>query len=423
MHKSYKEFLNERGWFVLFDDFKPPYQWEKELRYNLVGIVVSLIMVVPLCIALVYLYVESKFKKHEVPKMLFGTHFIITLKLFAQELQSKFNVTYFTFKDNGHVIPELQLTTIKDIAPTFISQKYPLLLGRYFAFLWALRNFDIFHLYFDGGFLDRTILWRWEVIIYQFFRKKVVMYAYGEDRTDLLRTHNLLHKVGLMGFNKTYFGNDFIKIKRNYWWSKYANYVIGNTDYLIYLPKLDVMTFNMHILPLEAPIKKELNTSIKILHVANHGIRKGSHVIETALKSICNKKAHIEYELIYNVSREKVLKKMESSHIVIEQVSNGFISFTAFEALSKGNIVLSLMDQSLVELYKFLIPDYYDAFFDQPYLRNTNFESLESDILELIEDEKRFYEMLENTYAFAKKRIQDNVEAYTAIIEKLVQEK
>lgn len=151
MHKSYKEFLNERGWFVLFDDFKPPYQWEKELRYNLVGIVVSLIMVVPLCIALVYLYVESKFKKHEVPKMLFGTHFIITLKLFAQELQSKFNVTYFTFKDNGHVIPELQLTTIKDIAPTFISQKYPLLLGRYFAFLWALRNFDIFHLYFDGG--------------------------------------------------------------------------------------------------------------------------------------------------------------------------------------------------------------------------------------------------------------------------------
>src|SRR5437016_3219381 len=49
------------------------------------------------------------------------------------------------------------------------------------VFLWAVLRYDIFQLYFDGGFLNRTIGKRLEMPLLKLLGKKIVVSAFGGD--------------------------------------------------------------------------------------------------------------------------------------------------------------------------------------------------------------------------------------------------
>lgn len=423
MNNNLKEKLAESGWVLTNEDFKPPFDFKEELRYNLIGYSVSILAIIPLLIVLVFLYFYLRLKgKNKRPRMLFGTHAVITFKLLKKVLEEEHDCTLFAFKDDFHKVENIDVITAEDVMPKWIARKYPYLLGRYWAFVWALKNFDIFHLYFDGGFLDRTIWWRLEPIIYQLFGKKVILYPYGADVWDTFRNTNRLSKLGQMCCSPKYFHLDFKRIKRTYWLAKYANFVIGAVNYIDFLPKIDIFTFHGHIVGdtgnyryVFPPIDKK----VKIIHYANQGVRKGSHFIKQTFDNLRNERDDFEFESYYGLPREIALKKLDDIHIFIEQITDGFLSYSAVEALLKGKIVLTNLSENLIDFYKYLNYNYYENFFDELPIINVNSSNLKDKITELLNNKENLEVFSKKSEKFIRKMLNENEKAYKLLISHL----
>ena len=177
-------------------NYTQPVNWLKELKYILVGIAIELLVSPLFFIGLLISWFNIKRKK-ENKKILFGTSSIVTFKTFQSIFKKDFPITNFVFRENKHNVKDSDVTTISDISTNILVKKYPLLIGKYFAFFWALNNFKSFLLYFDGGFLDRTyFLWKLEPIIYQVFKINVALIPYGHDIWDTRLNKNIYSKYG-----------------------------------------------------------------------------------------------------------------------------------------------------------------------------------------------------------------------------------
>ncbi len=420
-----KEKLAKSGWVLTNENFKPPFDFKEELRYNLIGYSVSILAIIPLLVVLVFLYFYLRFKgKNKRPSMLFGTHAVITFKLLKKVLEEEHDCTIFAFKDDFHKVENIDVITAEDIMPKWIAKKYPYLLGRYLAFVWALKNYDIFHLYFDGGFLDRTIWWRLEPIIYQLFGKKVILYPYGADVLDILRHNNYIYKFGMMTFSSKYFNLDFKRIRRNYWWSKYVNFVVGGGDSVYYMPRVDVWSYNIGFVKnkLIDYYFPEITDGINIIHYANHDVRKGSAVIKKEVERLIAGGYKINYMFMHQRPYGEVIELLKRSHIFIENITQGFIGPAAVtEAAMNGKICLVYSKDGMERLYKFICPDYYKDFFDNSPLINVDQNSLYDKLKNLLDkDEAELKTLSHETRDFAEKVIRANEEAYKLCISSIV---
>jgi len=424
MNNNLKEKLAKSGWVLTNEDFKPPFDFKEELRYNLIGYSVSILAIIPLLIVLVFLYFYLRLKgKNKRPRMLFGTHAVITFKLLKKVLEEEHDCTLFAFKDDFHKVENIDVITAEDIMPKWIARKYPYLLGRYWAFAWAIKNFDIFHLYYDAGFLDRTIWWRLEPIIYQLFGKKVILYPYGADVWDTFRNTNRLSKLGQMAFMPGYFSLDFKRIQRTYYWSKYVNLIFGPVNYIDFLPRIDVLAFHGHVIDNKEKYDysfPEIKGKVKIIHYANHGIRKGSHFIKKILYELKNERDDFEFELCEGLPRETALQKLNGTHIFIEQITDGFLIYSAVEAMLKGKVVLTSLDEDLKGFYEYLDPDYYKDFFKELPVININSESLKSRLTELLDNKENLEILSKKGREFIEKMLDGNEKAYKLLISSFV---
>lgn len=415
---------NKEGWSFFFDDNEPAINFKNELKYNFKRYLVDIIIIVPFLITLLALFI---YKKIVVPskkkKILFGTVPIITFDLLSKLLRKNgFDNTHFVFDDwsNGNFHND---TSFSDICKNKFLNKEPYLLGPYIAFFWALNNFSIFTLYFNSGFLERTIFWKIEPIIYQLFNKKVVLFPYGGDVWSIKHNKNRIQKLGHMMSLKKYFHLDKKVEERIYHWSKYVNIVIATINYVDFLQKIDILVYHGHIIDNiddnKYTYKFEHTQDIKIIHYANDKVRKGSHYIENILKKSNNPVDNLEF--CYGEKRDEILSKLDSSHFYIEQITDGFFSFSALEAMIKGKIVFLYFDESINDMYKFINSDYYIDFFDNSPIVNININNLENKLREY--QNKEFYELKEisqNSKKFALKLLQENEKMYIDIFAGLV---
>lgn len=424
MKQGLKDNLARYDWILTNEDFKAPFDFKQEFRYYLKRYLVDILAVFPFLIILIALYFYKKFKpkNDSANKMIFGTHPIISFKLLKGVLKEDYECTVFVFHDwskgNFHdgVVAE-------DIMPKWAVGKDPYLFGSYWAFIWALKNFDIFHLYFDGGFLERTIWWKLEPIIYQLFDKKVILYPYGADVWDLLRNTNRARKIGHMTFSPRYFHLDFKRIKRLYHWSKYADLIHGHINYIDSLPRIDVLAFHGHIIDNKEKYDysfPEIKDKVKIIHYANHGVRKGSHFIKKILYELKNERDDFEFELCEGLPRETALQKLDGTHIFIEQITDGFLSYSAVEAMLKGKVVLTSLDEDLKGFYEYLYPDYYKDFFKELPVININSESLKSRLTELLDNKENLEILSKKGREFIEKMLDGNEKAYKLLISSFV---
>lgn len=423
MKQGLKDNLARYGWILTNEDFKAPFDFKQEFRYYLKRYLVDILAVFPFLIILIALYFYKKFKpkNDSANKMIFGTHPIISFKLLKGVLKEDYECTVFVFHDwskgNFHdgVVAE-------DIMPKWAVGKDPYLFGSYWAFIWALKNFDIFHLYFDGGFLERTIWWKLEPIIYQLFDKKVILYPYGADVWDTFRNTNRLSKLGQMAFMPRYFSLDFKRIQRTYYWSKYVNLIFGYINYIDFLPRIDVLAFHGHVIDNKEKYDysfPEIKDKVKIIHYANHGIRKGSHFIKQTFDNLRNERDDFEFESYYGLPREIALKKLDDIHIFIEQITDGFLSYSAVEALLKGKIVLTNLSENLIDFYKYLNYNYYENFFDELPIINVNSSNLKDKITELLNNKENLEVFSKKSEKFIRKMLNENEKAYKLLISHL----
>jgi len=405
--------VNKKGWSFLYNDFKAVVNYRDEFLYFIKRYLIDIIAFIPFIISLIYIFFSNQKKEK---KILLGTVPIITFESLSK-LLNKNNIdnTLFVFKDwsDGNFHSGL---SFEDICKNKFLNKNPYGFGSYIAFIWALKNFDIFCLYFNSGFLERTIFWKIEPIIYQIFNKKTILIPYGSDVWSASDTYNPMHKIGIISNLKKHFLLDNKRKKRIFHWSKYVNVIIGFIDYYNYLPRIDILVYHGQIFVDIDKYKYNFNhTKIKIIHYANDKSRKGSMYIEKKLQNI---DAKIKY--FYGVKREFLLKELDNSHFYIEQLTNGFINYSTLEAMLKGKIVFAYIDENINNIYKLLNSEYYIPFFEELPIVNVNLENIEDKIVEYLnKDFDELEQLSKKSREFAVKLIKENEQIYIDIFKKL----
>lgn len=387
-----------------------PFRFLDELRYYSTRIAVDIVIGIPVLLGLLFMLVfKPIIKKRARKRILFGTVPIIIFKSYHQALKNQFDTTLFVMDDwsDGAFHDGLQL---QNIAPRMISQQ-PYLIGPYYAFIWAILNFELFFLYFDSGFLERTIWWRIEPVLLQLYEKKTVMMPYGSDTWSVENMSNLPKKLGLQMFKRHYFGLDPKRKKRNFWWCKYATVVFSIVDFIKFLPRADVITLHGHILLNEnelsyTPFVK--TDKMKILHVANDAYRKGSWAIHNSLQKLQHLRNDFEYEIATGMNRDEILQKIEKSTIVIDTVVDGFIQYTTMEAALAGKIVMARLDHDLNEFFTYINPEYYQKHFQLMPILDVQMQTLEEKLVELLDNSSQISDLSYRTREFALEKLQEN---------------
>ncbi len=362
----------------------------KEYLYYIKRVFFDLFGFVFLLICLPFLWVYNFIFPSSKKKVMVGTHPIVS-NIHYKELLIKslpeYEIDIFIFEDwlgenNYYDI------SAKKILPTWIVGNNAYGFAPYIIFLWALRNYRGFFLHLDGAILERTLLWRIEPLLLELFGKKIIMQAYGTDQWTILQSNdNLNFKLGLTRHRNRYFMMDLKKIKRNYMWSQYVDLIVGDIRYIPITSGFSLAHYYIELEELPYNFNENLDPII-ISHFANHPERKGSNAIEEICNELIEEGFNIEYKSVHGVPREEALSILDDSHIFIEQIFNGIIGTGSLEAMAKGNVVLSNIDERLIELA--LVQDYkfYSTFFKKFPIRNVNILTLKEELIKLIHEKE-----------------------------------
>lgn len=390
----------------------------EETRYYFIRIVADVVLLIPFLLLVLLGRAGRLFrKKNGRPSMFFGTHPVVTHMQNKKVLESEYDCTLFVFEDwsGGKMHDGL---TLHSIMPSFLIGKNPYLFGSYWTMLWILNRFDVVHLYFDGGALERTLWWRIEPWLYQWYGIKMFMYPYGADVMRVSGNPNRMQRVGHMHFRRRYFLLDPKREVRNFWWSKYADLIFGYASYIDFLPRLDVLTWHGHIVEdVESAPFPSVDEGVRIVHYASHGVRKSSGFICSRLKQLTERYPNLSIECLSGLPRDEAIAKLESAHIFVDSLNDGYLQYSSIEAMLKGRVVLSSFDSSLAAFFTQLYPDRYESFFEEMPLIRIEPATMIDTVARLLEQPERLAEISEKNRIFANKLICENREAYRKIIE------
>lgn len=388
-----------------------------EMGYYLIRFSVDIMLLIPFLVLVIAGRLFRLFRKMDRKKrMFFGTHPVVLHLQNKKVLEKEYECTLFVFEDwsNGGMHEGL---TLHSIMPSVLIGNQPYLLGSYWVMLWVLYRFDIVHLYFDGGVLERTLWWRIEPWLYQWYGIKTVMYPYGADTMSVSHNAHRIQKLGHMQFRKRYFLLDPKREVRNFWWCKYADLVIGYAPYIDFLPRLDVLVWHGQIVNDIVPVDfPSVDEEIRIVHYASHGIRKSSGYICEQLQKLSVRYPYVRIECLSGLHRAEAIQKLDEAHIFIDSLNDGYLQFSSLEAMLKGKIVLSAVDEGLERFFTYLAPKRYEMFFRDIPLVRIDHESFFETVEAIIMTPELLRERSEYTRAFAEKLVEKNKESYRQII-------
>lgn len=380
----------------------------EELKSNLKRYIIDFFGLIFLIITLPLLWILNKIKPVKKRRIMVGTHPIVSnihYKYLLQNALPEYEIDIFIFEDWLNEEKYYDISA-RQLLPKWLIRRSAYTIAPYFVLLWAYRRYNGFYWHLDGAILERTMLWKIEPLLIELFRKKIVMQAYGSDQWTILQSNdNLNFKFGLVQHRKRYFMMDFKKINRNYMWCKYADLVSGDFRYLPITNAVSLAHFFVETDELTYNLNKKLDPII-ISHFANHPERKGSHAIESICKKLVSKGYNIEYRSITGVKREVALQILEESHIFIEHLFNGTIGTGCLEAMAKGNVVFTNIDQKLIDFALVQDYDYYSELFEKSPIINININTLEKELISLIEDK----ELILNKIRDSRKFIEESSE-------------
>jgi glycosyltransferase involved in cell wall biosynthesis len=213
---------------------------------------------------------------------------------------------------------------------------------------YSLNDFDIIH--YDGG-LDfyrdahQAIKWKNQ-------GKKIVCCYYGSD----LRIRGLIKSLdGISDLNLTS-EYDHLKLKKD------LNYLFYPYD------------------PSELPQKKQrISDSIKIVHSPTNRKYKGTELIIAVIEKI-KKEKKIEFILLENIDRKKLLEIKSECDISIDQVG-GTMGGTGYGKAGLETLAMGI--PTITNMTK----EYADWLSENPFVVANNFNELYKSLIELMENE------------------------------------
>ena len=239
--------------------------------------------------------------------------------------------------------------------------KIPLRFKYYVGFVYSLFRYDIFFLSFNGFFLWKTLLHRFEPILLKIANKKIVLLPFGGDAYiyKRLRAPNLIHVLNQSLPRAAKRQTEIAKrVDR---WCKYADFVIpafmgpdgfGRWDVLI--PNSLCVDINNWKTTKKNNMADGRDGLIKLTHSPNFRGFKGTEFVINAVEALKDEGLKVELILLEKMQNEEVKKVLrESSDIHVEQLIFTGFGLNAIEAMATGlPVVSNLEDESYTRPYR-----------------------------------------------------------------------
>ena len=259
--------------------------------------------------------------------------------------------TYHTSSSFDFVLSELQERVIAERGEDLYR-------FRWLVLIWAIANYDIFHLYNDRGIVEpaggygslRFGIAVREMEIYRRAGKRLYTYAYGADhrtreKTLALGEWNFCSECpdpGLYCVCDDAGGAAMLQVVREYSTAVVAHglamKLIPGARNVPYLT-VDVSKFS--------PRRSWSQGDGKLVvgHFPNHGYFKGTKYLEAAIQSLQAEGHAIELLLLSGKPHHEILEVMQKIDILVDQLVSGSFGLTAVEAMASGcSVVCYLHD-------------------------------------------------------------------------------
>jgi len=217
----------------------------------------------------------------------------------------------------------------------------------YAAFAWLIRHYDVFHFFFDGGFLRRTPLRFLEVQLLHLAGKKVIAMPYGSDVAIPSQIQSAEWRAGLLVEYPDLGRNERRRQRWINYFSARADYVVACLVHFETLPRWDLLT--IHYYPIDTDEWAADATSsahdgrsgpVVVLHAPNHRALKGTDALLRACDELREEGLQISVRLLERVPNRQVRSEMQKADIVADQFILGY-ALTAMEGMSLEKPVLA----------------------------------------------------------------------------------
>lgn len=262
--------------------------------------------------------------------------------------------------------------------------------AHYIIFLWLLRRFDIFHFFFDGGFLVGTPLRFIEVQLLHLAGKKVIVMPYGSDVMEQTRLrspvfrHHIMAQYPVFAFLRRHIA------KQIDYFSSHADFVVGGGIILDVLPRWDLICLQPFPIDTETWAPGDYRSDadgksgeVSIFHSPNHRWVKGTEFLERACQELRQEGYRIRLVIAERIPNTEVQRLLANADILAEQFGMPWYGLNAIEGMSLAKPVLSdLSDKQYTELHV-----RYTGLDECPIV-NTPFDKIKDNLRMLIENPK-----------------------------------
>lgn len=315
------------------------------------------IILIPIGIVLSWF---GKLKLHtKKPRLLWGASPIKSLAYMAEALKKAGYIsqsvvlehsTIYRREDFDHILMPFQPKGRLAVLLAWLLTNF----RAYLFFTTALWRFDIFHFYFDGGILRRSLLARFELTLLRLAGKRIVLMPYGSDAFvyDLipdpiwrhaLLTHYPMHADAAATIQK--------RIRRM---SAKADVVVGCLVHFINLPRWDILPLTCYPINTEQMpvILPQTSGPIRIAHAPNHRGIKGTEYLLAAIERLQKEGYEIQLDIIEKLPNTEALQRISQTDIFVDQLVFGY-ALAALEGFAMGKIVITAIeDTSMYEVFR-----------------------------------------------------------------------
>lgn len=339
---------------------------------------------------------QQRQHRAEKPRLIYGPRPIISIKYMKQAMQ-RLGYQAATFVNTVYHINQRSDYDycVGDFLPKALARGdspglFERLFGPYWVFLWLLPRYDLFHFFFDGGFLAETPLRFWEVQLLHLAGKKVIVMPYGSDVAVPSQIRSLLFRHGLMTNYPRLGRQEAQTVRQIRYFTRYADFVIGCIFHAETMPRWDLLTTHYYPIDTDAwqptgeySMADGRNGCVTIVHTPNHRGLKGTEFLRAACQALEAEGLHVKLCLLERVPNEEVKARLREADILAEQFLIGY-ALSAMEGMALGKVVMS----NLADDYYYQIHRLYTGLDECPIV-STTIEQLKEHLRLLITDPQR----------------------------------
>lgn len=229
---------------------------------------------------------------------------------------------------------------------------WPLFIKYYFAFIGSLFRYDIFFISFNGFFLWRTIMSRYEAFFLKLANKKIVVIPFGCDSYSYNRVRSVSLIHGLNSSLPDAAKNQKKIFNRVEYWTKNGDVIIPGFLSPEGFGRWDVLVPSPLIIDLKQwTLSSRINNAdgvqkvVKITHAPNFRGFKGSEFIIDAVKKLQKEGLKVELNLLEKLKNSEVKDVIQhETDILVEQIIFTGHGLNGLEGLACGLPVLSNLE-------------------------------------------------------------------------------